>query len=217
MKRRLTQFGEIFENDNVSVFFGHSRSSEFLKSQKIQFGHQVHKADLIEVNSAPKNSTHLTVDSDGLWTLTKNLSLGVYTADCLPCFINSKEKLFSLHLGWRSLQQGLLEKALCHVSTSDRLDIFIGPHIGSASFEVGPEVFDAFSLQLADADASKWSVKRSDGKYTLSLKKIVELKTLAFKTSLHCSDIDTYTSELHSSYRRQNKTRDRNISFAFLK
>lgn len=217
MKKTQLDYGEVFENEHVSVFFGNSKSADSLLEKNIAFGHQIHKADLIEIKSELFGSSCLIQDSDGLLTNKKNLYLGIYTADCIPCFIFNDNQLFSLHLGWRSLQLGLFEKALNSLSKSKETTVFIGPHIKAPSFEVGPDVVEAFAPQLKNFPESEWVEKIALDKYKVSLTRVLEFKARSFKPTIFRSEIDTFTSSSYCSYRRQNGGKDRNISFAFLK
>lgn len=210
--------GEFFEDNNVYIFFGNksfSNTSKILNSNNLLFGKQTHEAELKNINHVNNQSaTTLTNSSDGLMTTSANKKIAIYTADCVPCFIYDGESLFSLHLGWRSLQKGLLEKALSLSKNS--IKIFIGPHIQYDSFEVGPEVVSAFEEALEEPKSS-WSKASSNSRHYISLKKIIELKASKACAQLICSDFDTYTSTAHHSYRADKATHLRNISFAFLK
>jgi len=209
--------GEWIENDLFCLFFGNKNSQLFTANNNIQFGHQVHKADLLEVDKLPDGSSCFIDDSDGLWTKMPKLELGLYTADCVPCFIHQNNTLYSLHLGWRSLHLGLLDKALQKVSKSEYLYIYIGPHIQFDSFEVGEEVFKSFERQLSPYKSTEWFRVLSNNKFKLSLSKIIELKTRSYNSQIYSSKIDTYITKSYCSYRKQHQTKERNISFAFLK
>ena len=212
-----SQCGEAFNHKGVSVFFGNSLSKKIIEQTNIQFGHQVHEDDLIEIQSSVTHSSNLIQSSDGLYTDKKKLKLGLYTADCVPCFLFSTQRIFSLHLGWRSLHMGLLDKALKKIDRSEKVSIFIGPHIQFSSFEVGNDVFLKFKKVLKTSEDKSWYRQVSDEKFKISLKQIIQIKSAGYNVDFFSSLIDTYTSESHCSYRRQKGTCERNISFAFLK
>jgi len=212
-----SQYGETFNHKGVSVFFGDSNSKKLIEQENIQFGHQVHKDDLIEVHSPIPHSSHLMQGSDGLFTDKKNLKLGLYTADCIPCFLYSRQRLFSLHLGWRSLHMGLLDKALKSINKSEELLIFTGPHIKFSSFEVGNDVLLKFKEVLKNSQDKSWYRQVSDTKFKISLQQIIQIKAVGYNVDFFSSKVDTYTSKSHCSYRKQKGTKERNISFAFLK
>ncbi len=129
-------------------------------------------------------------------------------------FVYDGSRLFSLHLGWRSLQKGLLDQAL-NVA-DEEVKVFVGPHIKVDSFEVGPEVVESFKSSLTEPQAL-WSQKINEQKNLISLEKIIKIKLSNKKTSYFSSDFDTCSSRAHHSYRRDDRTNLRNISFAFIK
>lgn len=71
----------------------------------------------------------------------------VMTADCLPVLLTSRNGLVvgAVHAGWRGLLSGVIEAAVTSmgVAGSDLL-AYLGPAIGPAHFEVGPEVRESF-------------------------------------------------------------------------
>lgn len=209
--------GDYIKSDGADVFFGNKKSRLLLEQGSIHFGHQVHKQDLVQISTRKSLSSHLIQDSDGLWTSEVKLKLGIYTADCAPCFIYSAGKLFSLHLGWRSLQLGLLDKALNKIDPSKQSLLFIGPHIQASSFEVGREVWEKFKNLPILFNKECWFNACANNKFQISLSAIIKLKATNYKVETYSSTVDTLSSEHHHSYRGENGTRERNISFAFLK
>jgi len=85
--------------------------------------------------------------ADGAYTNSKALVCAVLTADCLPVlFCNRKgTRVAAAHAGWRGLAAGVLESAVAAFNDSPNdLLAWLGPAIGPKSFEVGPEVREAF-------------------------------------------------------------------------
>ncbi len=71
----------------------------------------------------------------------------VLTADCLPVLFCDRAgtRVAAAHAGWRGLRSGILESTLSAFETaSDNILAWLGPAIGPAAFEVGPEVREAF-------------------------------------------------------------------------
>jgi|GEM_PF-1794053 len=196
------------------------------------FGHQVHESSLIEVNNSYINkdlisSLCLIDSSDGLYTKEKNLALGLYTADCVPCFVVSHNYIYSLHLGWKGVYFGLLKKCLKKIKENALLsdskeaennitEVFIGPHILCSSFEVQTDLIDKFSKVYSDKEL--WS-KTVNNKSYISLIELIkiDLKLSGLEHSLHFEEKDTFLSKDHYSYRSDDKTRLRNLSCAFLR
>lgn len=78
----------------------------------------------------------------------------VMTADCLPVLIAARNgsAVAAVHAGWRGLQAGVIERALEALATPpEQLQVWLGPMIGPAAFEVGSEVVAAFTADDAGA------------------------------------------------------------------
>jgi YfiH family protein len=89
------------------------------------------------------------VEADGIFTRQKGVPIAVKTADCLPILLRSDSMVMALHAGWRSLAGGIVSEGLKIILEpnvrKDKLNIALGPCIGPASFEVGPEVIEQFA------------------------------------------------------------------------
>ncbi len=80
----------------------------------------------------------------------------VLTADCLPILLASAsgEEIAAIHAGWRGLAAGVIEATLASMHTApERIVAWLGPAIGPASYEVGPEVREA--MRKADPEADR--------------------------------------------------------------
>lgn len=91
----------------------------------------------------------------------------VQTADCLPVlFCDLQGRVVgAAHAGWRGLAHGVLENTVKAMRDAGATEItaWLGPAIGPRSFEVGPDVFDAFVSR--DAEMARAFQPQAAGKY----------------------------------------------------
>lgn len=87
-------------------------------------------------------------EADAIFCQQPDDVCAILTADCLPVLLcnQSGSQIAAIHAGWRGLLNGIIEKTLTHFSTEPSTTIaWLGPAIGPQQFEVGKEVFDAFT------------------------------------------------------------------------
>ena len=208
-----------YQTEFAQVLFGEKEDSlescEKLIKKPITFGHQVHGAEILKIEHYNKSSLCLADSSDGLVTSKKGLALGLYTADCVPCVLATKDNLFSLHLGWRGIHKGLFKRAIQQIKPDDSLEVFIGPHIVSNSFEVQKEFIKNFEQDYPNSDL--WLKKRGD-QFFVSLIELIkfDLRSHHLNYTLFYEEVDTFKSKKHFSYRSDNQTKGRNLTISFL-
>jgi polyphenol oxidase len=94
--------------------------------------------------------------ADGMATRVEGLALGVLAADCAPIlFCDPVARVVgAAHAGWRGALAGIVEATVAAMeelgAERERMRAGIGPCIGSASYEVGPE----FPLPFVAEDAA---------------------------------------------------------------
>lgn len=94
-------------------------------------------------------------EADAAFTRTPGIVCAVMTADCLPVLLCTPDgsSVAAIHAGWRGLASGVIESAIQAIGTTDVM-VWLGPAIGPAAFEVGPEVLESFArLDTAHAHA----------------------------------------------------------------
>lgn len=109
---------------------------------------QVHGIDVVEAMSCLKPET-----ADASVSRQTSQVCVVMTADCLPVLFvdDSGECVAAAHAGWRGLHAGVLEATVKSMGSSTRhIQAWMGPAIGPDAFEVGDEVYQAFSDKLGD-------------------------------------------------------------------
>lgn len=95
-----------------------------------------------------------TPTADASFTCHPGTVCAVLTADCLPILLTDGHTVAAVHGGWRSLAAGVLDRIVTLPSWHRPPLAWLGPAIGPAAFEVGPEVRTAFlarDLSLAYA------------------------------------------------------------------
>lgn len=104
---------------------------------------QVHGTTVAEAEAVTPDATQ----ADAVIARRSGIVCAVLTADCLPvCLCDpAGEEVAVAHAGWRGLAAGVLEAAVAAFTRPpEALLAWLGPAIGSAAFEVGPEVRRAF-------------------------------------------------------------------------
>lgn len=94
--------------------------------------------------------------ADAAVTFTPGQVCAVMVADCLPVIFAGRagDRVGIAHAGWRGLAGGVLEATVAALGGEPRaLVAWLGPAIGPAAFEVGPEVRAAFVAQDPGAAA----------------------------------------------------------------
>ncbi len=129
----------------------------------------------------------------------------VLTADCLPVFLCREDgsRVAVAHAGWRGLAAGVLENAAAAAGApASRVIAWLGPAIGPAAFEVGPEVREAFVAVHREAGAA--FVPRAGGKYLADLYALARQRLAgAGVAEVHGGGYCTYTeADRFFSYRR---------------
>lgn len=146
----------------------------------------------------------------------------VQTADCLPvlfCDVNGKA-VGAAHAGWRGLAGGVLQQTIGRMRDAGAVDIlaWLGPAIGPQCFEVGQDVFDAFSSREPAMAKAFAPVHGQAGKY------LADIYALA-RITLRNAGIDKVSGggfctvtekDRFYSYRR-DKTTGRMASLIWLK
>ena len=93
-------------------------------------------------------------DADAAVDRTGTAACAVMTADCLPVLFCDRAGtvVAAAHAGWRGLAGGILQNTIAAMNTpAAEIMAYLGPAIGSDAFEVGQDVYDAFTAQTREA------------------------------------------------------------------
>jgi hypothetical protein len=102
---------------------------------------QVHGASIVDLDSEAAG------EADGAVTGCAGNVCVVMTADCLPVLMTNRagSRVAAAHAGWRGLLAGVLPAAVRRLGgPPEEVLAWLGPAIGPASYEVGPELKAAF-------------------------------------------------------------------------
>jgi len=109
---------------------------------------QIHSAEVITV--AEPWPAAVRPRADGLVTDRPGVVLGLLTADCAPILFADTEArvVGAAYAGWKGALSGVAEATLAAMerlgARRERVAAAVGPAIGQASYEVGPEFAAAF-------------------------------------------------------------------------
>ena len=82
---------------------------------------------------------------DAVGTSSSQKVLAITVADCLPLLLIEEGGILTLaHLGWRGIEQGLLEKTIQFIKTksNEPISAVLGPCINSCCYEFGKDEMD---------------------------------------------------------------------------
>jgi polyphenol oxidase len=136
------------QDDPDAVKENRSRVAANLGAQSLLTAHQVHGTDALIVDEAWDRDPRPRADA--IVTTTRGVALGVLTADCAPILFADAEAgvVGAAHAGWRGALAGILESTIAAMQTlgarPERIVAAVGPCIGQAAYQVGPEFEQAF-------------------------------------------------------------------------
>lgn len=117
---------------------------------------QVHGRRVVDADDANTfDNKNSPPEADASVTSRRDRVLAVLTADCLSVVLsdNHGTVLGAAHAGWKGLAAGVLEETLALMKRKQPEAVgwraWIGPGIGAASFQIGSDVREAFSGELA--------------------------------------------------------------------
>lgn len=169
--------------------------------------HQVHSAEAVEVKAPWPVDQRPKVD--GLVSRSKGIAIGVLTADCGPVLFADAEAgiVGACHAGWKGALTGISDATIALMeklgAKRERIVAVLGPMIGAASYEVGPEFPKPFLEQNeGNSRYFKPSVKEGHYMFDLPAYLMMRLKQTGIG-STHNLGLDTYPDEAQFfSYRR---------------
>ncbi|MBN1961858.1 MAG: peptidoglycan editing factor PgeF [Deltaproteobacteria bacterium] len=112
------------------------------------FPKQVHGNAVFEVMHAASR----VIEADGLWTRDRQVTLAVFTADCVPILISTSDgsAVAAIHAGWRGTRAHIAARAVeklvgAGYAAADLL-VAVGPAIGPCCFEIDKNTYNELAL-----------------------------------------------------------------------
>jgi YfiH family protein len=140
-------------DDPIHIAENRRRAAHFLGGELVT-AYQVHSATAFAVQG-PWGSG--PPEGDAVVTSTADVICGVLAADCAPILLADPEArvVGAAHAGWKGALTGVAEAAIERMEVlgaqRGRIVAVIGPCIGPGSYEVGPEFYDRFVADNAEA------------------------------------------------------------------
>ena len=147
--------------------------------------------------------------ADASFTRRPGRVCAILTADCLPVLFASDSggAVAAAHAGWRGLTAGVIEATVQALAVPPQsLLAWLGPGIGRAHFEIGPEVREA--LLSRDPEAGHAFELNARGRYLADLVLLAQrrLERLGIER-IYGGDACTYASPgRYFSHRRDGRT-----------
>lgn len=183
---------------------------------------QVHGAQILRAEDALRaaQTNGTPPEADASVTDRAGIACVVMVADCMPVLLcdEAGRAVGAAHAGWRGLAAGIVEQTASRVAAlagveASALHAYLGPCIGPESFEVGPDVRDAFmnaaQADERDATAAAFAAHpRNAGKYLADLPALARLRLRRLGvTRVVGGDMCTVNErERFYSYRRDRET-----------
>ncbi|HYC41469.1 MAG TPA: peptidoglycan editing factor PgeF [Noviherbaspirillum sp.] len=179
---------------------------------------QVHGARVVDAATVDD----VPPDADASISTVPGVVCAVQTADCLPVlFCDSGGKVVgAAHAGWRGLAGGVLENTVAAMRNAEASEIlaWLGPAIGPQCFEVGRDVFEAFSGKDGEMATAFKPIAGSAGKYLADIYGLARRTlVLAGVTQVSGGGMCTFTERQRFYSYRRDKVTGRMASLIWLK
>lgn len=192
-------------DDAAAVRANRSRLAQALPpGTSIQWLRQVHGSAVVVAGERPQP------EADASWSAASGVACAVLTADCLPVLFCARDgsAVAAAHAGWRGLAAGVLEATLAALPVpAPEVLAWLGPAIGAAAYEVGPQLRAVFFADLGAAAADCFAPGAGD-RYLADLPALATLRlrragVTAIAQSRRCTHDDPAR---YFSYRRDGRT-----------
>jgi YfiH family protein len=151
-----------------------------LAPERLVSCHQIHGTEVVTVERPWRREDNPR--ADGTVTKVPGIALGVLAADCAPVLFADPEAgiIGAAHGGWRGTLAGIMEATVAAMvalgARAERIRAGIGPCIGQASYEVGPEFPTNFAATDPASVAFFVAAPRCPGHFLFDLPGYIALR-----------------------------------------
>ena len=196
------------QSEAVAINRGRVAAHFGLQPDALVSVHQVH-SPRVAVVDGPREAPER---ADAMVTRRSDLALGILTADCGPVLFADPEAgvIGAAHAGWKGALDGVLEATVAAMEAlgarRDRVRAVLGPTIGRASYEVGPEFANRFAE--AGTDNDRFFAPGQGDRLMFDLPAYILARLGAAGVESAWTGGDTYSDERFFSYRRSVHRRE---------
>lgn len=172
---------------------------------------QVHGIDVVRVDHAASADPEglAEPEADAAVTSTRGVVLAILSADCLPVVLAARDgsEIGNAHASWRNMAAGMLEATIAAMHTPRaQLVAWLGPAAGPTKYEVGADVFAAFTGP--DPGAATAFVPTRPGHWLVDLYALARRRLAAMGvTDVHGGNLCTISDPLRfHSHRRDGRS-----------
>ncbi len=212
-------FGDRCGDDETAVASNRAQLTRILNLQAAPrwlrqvHGTDVHSFDLLASDASESATADAAVSSHA------GTALAILSADCLPVLFCADDgsQIAAAHAGWRGLANGVLEATVATMHCpADRLLAWMGPAAGPRAYEVGAEVFAAFT-DRDFAASSAFQLTRPDhwlcDLYSLARQRLAAIGVTRVFGGEHC----TISDPVHFFSHRRDGQSGRMASLIWIK
>ena len=175
--------------------------------QQLFFMNQVHGTTIVEIDKSVAPGS--IFECDGLITQLPDVGLAVLVADCAPLLLMGSRKVAAIHVGWRGLFGGIVEKAVA-LMDGESFTALIGPTICGNCYEISDDLAERAQSQGFVVGHSTRSTFNNEDRSTLdiprSILSIINGLVPDQVKEATWNGVCTFESHEHFSYRREQVT-----------
>ena len=183
--------------------------ASLVTERELKMLEQVHGARVVEAARIPEI---FSLKGDGILS-GGGETIGILTADCLPLLLVGDTKVVLLHVGWRGMVAGIVEKGISLLEYSTYIKALLGPCIRGCCYQVDEPFLQKVKASYPHLDGA-WS--RENNSLRFDIPKAVEeiLRHNGVGEVLDCG-FCTCCDTRFPSYRRDGERAGRMLTLAW--